>query len=311
LDEGNLLKTRSEIKLIELIVRLVYLIVMKLNSQHLEAFLAIAQTLNFTEAAKEVHVTQSALSQRIAKLEDELETTLFIRDRGKIRLTEEALELLRYCENQSQAEEEVIKALKGAGGEVSGRVRVGGFSSVMRSIVLPAMGPLALKHKGLSFQFFTKEIRELEDLLRRSEVDYIITTKDSESPDIESVFLGTEENVLVASKKHKMIETFLDHDSHDETTSAYFRQNKIKLKPKRMSYMDDVYGLIDGVREGFGKAILPRHLIVGDSNFVVLDPDKTLKVKTFLQYYKRPFYRRAHEEVLDHLIKRFSKSLTA
>jgi DNA-binding transcriptional LysR family regulator len=283
---------------------------MKLNSQHLEAFLAIARTLNFTEAAKGIHVTQSALSQRIAKLEDELETTLFIRDRGKIRLTEEGLDLLRYCENQSEAEEELLRIMKGNGEEISGRVRVGGFSSIMRSIVLPALGPMAQKHTGLSFQFFTKEIRELEDLLRRSEADYIITTHESSSPDIESVFLGIEENVLVVSKKNKKTESFLDHDSHDETTSAYFRQNKIKLKPKRMSYMDDVYGLIDGVREGFGKAILPKHLIADDSSLMVMEPDKILKVKVFLQYYKRPFFRRAHESVTNHLIQGFREKLS-
>lgn len=282
---------------------------MKLNSQHLEAFLAIARTLNFTEAAKEVHVTQSALSQRIAKLEDELETTLFIRDRGKIRLSEEALDFLRYCENQEEAEEEMIKTLKGDKDGISGRIRVGGFSSVMRSIVLPALGPLAQEHEGLSFQFLTKEIRELEDLLRRSEVDYIITSKAGESQDIESIFLGVEENVLVANRKFKKSETFLDHDAHDETTSAYFRQNKLKMKPKKMSYMDDVYGLIDGVRAGFGKAILPRHLIADDSSLVVVDSEKVLKVKIYLQYYKRPFYRRAHGMVIEHLENSFKKYL--
>lgn len=282
---------------------------MKLNSQHLEAFLAIARTLNFTKAAKEVHVTQSALSQRIAKLEDDLETTLFIRDRGRIRLTEEALELLRYCESQTEAEDELIRTLKGDAGEVSGRVRVGGFSSVMRSIALPALGSLSQEYPALSFQFLTKEIRELEDLLRRSEVDYIITTRASESPDIESIYLGMEENVLVVNKKNKKTDTFLDHDSHDETTSAYFRQNKIKSKPKRMSYMDDVYGLIDGVRQGFGKAILPKHLVKTDGSLLILDPEKVLKVKVYLQYYKRPFYRRAHGMVINHLEKSFKKFL--
>ena len=61
---------------------------MKLNSSQLEAFSTIAKTLNFTRAAEQLHVTQSALSQRIAKLEGDLEATLFVRDRNALRLTD-------------------------------------------------------------------------------------------------------------------------------------------------------------------------------------------------------------------------------
>ena len=80
---------------------------MKLNSAQLEAFLVVAKTLHFTKAANLLHVTQSALSQRIAKLEEELETTLFIRDRNSIRLTESGQQVLRFCQINETAEDEL------------------------------------------------------------------------------------------------------------------------------------------------------------------------------------------------------------
>ncbi|MBL7481245.1 LysR family transcriptional regulator [Legionella bononiensis] len=45
---------------------------MKLSSQQLEAFAVTARTLNFSKAAQQLHITQSALSQRIQKLEERL-----------------------------------------------------------------------------------------------------------------------------------------------------------------------------------------------------------------------------------------------
>ncbi len=282
---------------------------MKLNSAHLKAFKAIAKSLNFTKAADELHVTQSALSQRIAKLEEELETALFVRDRSSIRLTDVGFSLLRYCEINDAAESDFLSEIQTKGKLLGGVLRIGGFSSVMRSMVIPALSKLASRNDDLSISFMTKEIRDLNDLLRRSEVDYIITSQESASPDIESVYLGVEENVLVVSKEHPQNETFLDHDEHDPTTTGYFRQNKMNVRPKRIRYLDDVYGLLDGVKNGYGKAILPRHLVAHDKALKIIDPNRVLKVSVYLSYFKQPYYRKLHQPVVDSLTTHFHKHL--
>ncbi len=53
----------------------------------LEYFLAVARHGNFTHAARHLHLAQPALSEQIQKLEQDLETTLFIRDRRHTKLT--------------------------------------------------------------------------------------------------------------------------------------------------------------------------------------------------------------------------------
>src|SRR5262245_45018054 len=53
----------------------------------LRAFESAARHLNFTKAANELHVSQSALSQRIGALEDELGFPLFVRRARRIELT--------------------------------------------------------------------------------------------------------------------------------------------------------------------------------------------------------------------------------
>ena len=58
-----------------------------MNTTQIRYFLAVARTLNFTQAAKQLYISQPALSKQITALEKELDMTLFIRDQKKVRLT--------------------------------------------------------------------------------------------------------------------------------------------------------------------------------------------------------------------------------
>jgi len=282
---------------------------MKLNSAQLEAFYAVAKFLNFTRAAEALHVTQSALSQRIAKLEEDLETTLFIRDRTFVRLTEAGQQVLRFCQLNENAESELLIRLKSSQSDFAGALRIGGFSSINRSLVIPAMKKLISKNLRLSIKLMTREMQDLEDLLKRTEVDYIITDKKSSSSDIESVFLGYEENVLVRSSKFPENDIFLDHDENDPTTKNYFSKHKVSFKPSNMRYLDDVYGLIDGVKNGYGKAVLPLHLIENEKDLEVLDRKRILEVPVFLQFYLQPYYRGIHAIFLEEVQEYFRQHL--
>ena len=282
---------------------------MKINSNQLDAFYHVAQTLSFTKAAEHLHVTQSALSQRISKLEDDLETTLFIRDRSSIKLTDMGFKLLRYCAQQESAESDLLSSLKSSKQGLGGLIRIGGFSSVNRSMVVPALKKIISNNEGLSIKLITREIHELDDLLKRSEADYILTDRDPVTDDIESLLLGYEHNVLVGSKKFAIANIFLDHDEADHTTHFFFKQNKLPYKPKKIRYLDDVYGLIDGVKNGYGQAVLPRHLVEDDKDLEVLFEGKSVRTPVYLHFFKQPFYRPAHSQILEALTSYFKEVL--
>lgn len=59
-----------------------------MDTQSLQAFLAVAETQSFSRAAEQLHLTQPAVSKRIATLEDLLGTRLFDRIGRRIALTE-------------------------------------------------------------------------------------------------------------------------------------------------------------------------------------------------------------------------------
>jgi DNA-binding transcriptional LysR family regulator len=117
---------------------------------------------------------------------------------------------------------------------------------------------------------------------------------------IELVHLGDEMNILVESVKHRSPEIFLDHDSNDQTTTRYLKKAGIrKSSPRR--FLDDVYGLIDGVKAGLGRAVIPWHLITDDPEIRILDLKNQILFPVNLYFYKKSYPSKLHGEVLKHL----------
>lgn len=284
---------------------------MKIPSHQLEAFVVVAQTGHFTNAAKKLNVTQSALSQRILNLEDFLQTSLFIRDRSGLRLTVKGEELLRYCHIQQQLENEFISDLTEPTSEhFKPTLRIATFSSVARSLLIPSLASLIRENK-IQFHLFTRELSELPSLLSSAEVDYLITDRKMESQSIESVFLGYEKNVMICAKgqKKKPVQWIIDHDELDDVSMKYVKNNKFTASKLNKRYLDDVYGLIDGVRHGLGSAVIPMHLIEEDHDVEILHAEKILYTEVWLHFFQQPYYTKLHRQVIDEIQKYFAQNL--
>ena len=84
-----------------------------LDGDSLTAFMAFAEQLNFTRAAKQLHVSQPALHARIRKLGDELGVPLYRRDGRRLVLTRAGEELLRFAREQDARTRELHDRLHG------------------------------------------------------------------------------------------------------------------------------------------------------------------------------------------------------
>lgn len=94
-----------------------------LNLQHLASFVALEQTMNFTQAAERLGIGQSTLSQHIQRLEASLGQRLIARDTHRVRLTPEGEALLGYARNMLDINSKVA-ALFGES-RLRGRLRLG------------------------------------------------------------------------------------------------------------------------------------------------------------------------------------------
>jgi DNA-binding transcriptional LysR family regulator len=267
----------------------------------------VAQALNFTRAAEQLHITQSALSQRVMNLEQEIETTLFIRDRAGLRLTEAGLELVKYCRCKASLEEECLARLKGQG--LAGIVRIGGFSSVMSSVILPSLAGLFKENPNLKLQMIIDEFDQLPQRLRQGEIDYMVLAQREQREDLERIALGQEQNVLVQKRKYKGPDIYLDHDESDDVTLQYLKLHGRRGTKIERRYLDNVEGLLAGVRLGLGRAVLPKHLIGRDSDLEIVHPSKVLEIPVYLYFYSQPYYSKLHSKIVESITRHASEWL--
>ncbi len=262
---------------------------MKLSHLGMTAFHQCARTLNMTKAAKDLGLTQSALSQRLAQLEDELAVTLFFRDTKGLVLTAEGEKLLRFAEMNVALEDEVLNDLRGKKDELSGSLRIAGFSSIMRSLIIPALSPMLRKNTDIHLSFQSHEMSDLPGILGSSRADYIILDFEMNKRGIQQEFLGHEEYVVIESARYSTPgNVYLDHGPIDNASESFF-SSQSKMPSYRRSFMGDVYGIIDGVEEGLGRAVMSKHLISENKKVKILKGFKPYRKPITLHYYERPF----------------------
>ncbi|MEZ4815281.1 MAG: LysR family transcriptional regulator [Bdellovibrionota bacterium] len=281
---------------------------MKLPSHEISAFVEIARTQNITLAAQKLFVTQSALSQRIQKLESLLECTLFIRDRKGLQLTEAGTKLLRYCQSVEGLEEEFLNEIQNSQ-ELVGSLRIGAFSSVLRSVIIPTLTPFLRKHPRIHCEFRRYEVLDLPKALENSEAEMVVCDFHMNKAHIEEKLLGEEHYVLIESSKHSCPDNvFLDHGPLDTATEDFFKaQNKSPSKSHkvptnyRRSYMGDAYAIMDAVAEGLGRAVMSKHLVEGQKGLRIVKGFKPYSRPVVLHYFKRDYTPKLQQLVIQQL----------
>src|SRR3569833_3129749 len=96
-----------------------------MNTTQLRAFLVVAQTASFSRAAEELHLTQPAVSKRVAQLEDELDIRLLDRIGRQVSLTEAGRALLPRAQRILAEMEDSRRAIQNLAGAVAGPLRLG------------------------------------------------------------------------------------------------------------------------------------------------------------------------------------------
>lgn len=119
-----------------------------LNFQSLEQFIALARTKNFTRAATELNLSQSALSRSIQKLEEQLGQPLFERKPREVVLTDLGEFLLERAKSILKLVEDTFSELSEAGQR--SRIRLGAIPTIAPYFLPGLLGSFAAKHPQIS-----------------------------------------------------------------------------------------------------------------------------------------------------------------
>lgn len=282
---------------------------MSKDSDVLKAFLTTYRQGSFTKASASLGLTQSALSQKIARLEDYLQATLFIRKSEGLELTSAGEKLMAYAKEALLMEDEFLKNFHQNDGKISGVFRLASYSSVVRSVLIPSLTDFLQNNSGVNFEFSSFEVVELEHVLKTNKADAIITDYMPNQPGMEHIILGQEEYVIIESAKHDNIpKVFLDHGPHDNATDSYFNFLDLE-KNYRRGFMGDVYGILDGVAYGLGRAVMSKHLIKNDKRFRIKKHKKAYFRPIVLSYYKQSYYPPVYRQIFELLIQKVPRFL--
>ncbi len=132
---------------------------------------AVAETSNFTRAAEQCLVVQSALSHQIARLERELGARLFDRTSRRVRLTPAGEAFLPAARQALDAAERARAEVAAAAGEIRGRLAIGAISTVA-AVDLPAvLKQFHLRHREVRISLRSGPSEELIERVRQGTLD--------------------------------------------------------------------------------------------------------------------------------------------
>lgn len=117
----------------------------------IEAFLAVADTGGFGDAARELGLSQSTVSRRVAQLEEHLGQRLLARTTRHVSMTEAGLVFAEEARTALAGLRRAATRLMGEGAELSGLVRITMPTAYGRMVVIPAIARLVREHPALRF----------------------------------------------------------------------------------------------------------------------------------------------------------------
>ena len=168
-----------------------------MNLRFVEAFYWVASLKSVTRAAEKLFLTQSAMSSRIAALEEELGVLLLDRRDKQFRLTVAGLRFFTYAQRLLELQREV-KAEMGSGAPQAMTLRLGAIESVLHSWLIPMVEKLRADHPGLELALTVETTPVLLDQVRRGALDLIFAAlpasmeglRNRALPPMEMVFVG-------------------------------------------------------------------------------------------------------------------------
>ena len=171
----------------------------------LNAFIAIAETGSFSLAGERLHLTQPAISKRIAGLEQQLKVRLFDRLGREINLTEAGRALLPRAYQILGVLDDTRRALSNLSGEISGRLTLATRHHIGLHRLPPLLRAFTRAHPqvALDIQFLDSEVAYEEVLHGRAELAVITLAPETREP-VRAVGVWDDPLDFVAAPEHPL-----------------------------------------------------------------------------------------------------------
>lgn len=273
---------------------------MDINYELYKVFYYVATTLSFSDASKQLFISQSAVSQSIKALENKLEQTLFIRSTKRVQLTTEGEILLRHVEPAmnliKRGETQLIDA-----SSTGGQIRIGASDTICRYFLVPYLERFHKEFPNAHIKVTNQTSFKCVELLEAGQVDLIVTNFPNSNlnnlysfkqiAEFKDVFVANHAFSELKGKKLSFKDLLnypilmLERQSAtSEFLHSLFQQYQLDLVPEIELSSNDL--LIDLAKIGLGIAFIPDYCVPKKSeDLFFVDTHETLPTRQLVVAY--------------------------
>jgi len=150
------------------------------DPSHLRTFLAVAQTLSFTQAARRLGLRQSTVSQHVRRLEDATGRQLFSRDTHSVELTEDGEAMLGFARRILEVQEQASAFFTGT--RLRGRLRFGASEDFVLTRLPEILEGFRHDHPEVDLELTVELSGTLHEQLAAGKLDLVLAKRRPEDP---------------------------------------------------------------------------------------------------------------------------------
>jgi DNA-binding transcriptional LysR family regulator len=147
-----------------------------MDTQNLRAFLLVAESGSFSDAAKKLHLTQPAVSKRVAQLEAQLNVSLFDRIGRRISITEAGEALLPHARAVHLELQAAQQSVRDLAGEVRGRLRLATSHHIGLHRLPPLLSFFSKAYPAVQLDIDFMDSEQAYELTLQGEVELAVVT---------------------------------------------------------------------------------------------------------------------------------------
>jgi LysR family hydrogen peroxide-inducible transcriptional activator len=239
-----------------------------MDLRQLHALLAVAEHHSFSAAARALHTVQSNVSTHVARLEQEVGSTLIDRAEGELTVEGAIVaDRARRILAELRAIEDDLISLRD---DVSGTVRTGVIGTTARWLVPAVLNGVSAEFPRVELRVIEATTTSLLPQLLSDRLDLAVINMPVDDPDVDTDVLFTEERIIVTPLDHPLAQ-------HDRVDLAELSSHQILLPPQGTAFRDEIdtdarrarvtlstRAEVDGLRlltslafQGFAPALVP------------------------------------------------------
>ncbi len=172
--------------------------------RHLRYFLAVCEEMNFTKAAEKLMIAQPPLSRQIRDLEEEIGTSLFVREHHALRLTEEGLRFRTYANRIVTLADRSVEDIKEMHTGLRGTVYIAEVEGKAPRLMASFVSAFAQKFPDVQFNIWNGNSDEVTARVRNGLADLAIIMEPFDPQGFHSLPIYSEPWVAMFSSRHPL-----------------------------------------------------------------------------------------------------------